>query len=69
MPYLQTWDDFSKGAERLYQQNPWKVMLDSVLLGFKIFFHLLCLQIRFVVKYRHCNGSLVLKATDDNVVS
>ncbi|XP_003387628.1 PREDICTED: signal recognition particle 9 kDa protein-like [Amphimedon queenslandica] len=47
MPYLQTWDDFAKGLERLYQQNPWKV--------------------RFIVKYRHCSGSLVLKATDDNV--
>ena len=25
MPYLESWDDFSKGAERLYLQNPWKV--------------------------------------------
>ena len=26
-------------------------------------------QVRFVVKYRHCDGSLVLKITDDKVVS
>lgn len=25
MPYVESWDDFAKGAERLYQQSPWKV--------------------------------------------
>ena len=26
------------------------------------------MQVRFVVKYRHCDGSLVLKITDDKEV-
>ena len=28
-----------------------------------------CLQTRFCVKYRHCDGALVLKITDDKTVS
>lgn len=33
------------------------------------FIFLLFFQFRFVVKYRHCDGKLVLKGTDDQVVS
>ena len=25
MTYVDTWDEFSKAAERIYQQDPWKV--------------------------------------------
>ena len=25
MPYLDNWDEFSKAADRLYSQDPWKV--------------------------------------------
>jgi hypothetical protein len=25
MTYIENWEEFSKAAERLYVQNPWKV--------------------------------------------
>jgi hypothetical protein len=28
----------------------------------------MCLQTRYVMKYRHCEGKLVLKVTDDREV-
>ena len=70
MPYLDTWDDFAKVADRLYSQAPWKASTTSVTVRtiiysdcFKRF------QVRFTVKYRHCDGWLVLKVTDDKSVS
>jgi len=45
MPYLNTWEEFSKAAELLYVQDPSKS--------------------RFVMKYRHQDGKLVIKMTDD----
>ncbi|CAI8043307.1 Signal recognition particle 9 kDa protein [Geodia barretti] len=44
-PYVDSWEEFAKAAERIYSQSPWKT--------------------RFCVKYRHCDGALVLKITDD----
>ncbi|XP_065882714.1 signal recognition particle 9 kDa protein-like [Dysidea avara] len=43
--YLDSWEDFSRAAETLFQENPWRA--------------------RLVIKYRHCEGKLVVKATDD----
>ncbi|XP_069092291.1 signal recognition particle 9 kDa protein [Pleurodeles waltl] len=48
MPYYhQTWEEFSRAAEKLYQTDPMKV--------------------RVVLKYRHCDGNLCIKVTDDLV--
>ncbi|XP_052106198.1 signal recognition particle 9 kDa protein-like [Mytilus californianus] len=47
MPYITSWDDFSKAAERLYLKDPSKC--------------------RFVTKYRHSDGKLNVKITDDSV--
>ncbi len=30
MGYIESWEEFSKAAVRLYSQNPWKVNLNSV---------------------------------------
>ncbi|KAG7265264.1 hypothetical protein CRUP_022699 [Coryphaenoides rupestris] len=47
MPYFQTWEEFSRAAEKLYLTEPMKV--------------------RVVLKYRHCDGNLCIKVTDDAV--
>ena len=47
MPKIESWDEFSKAAERLYQSDPFKV--------------------RYNIKYRHCDGKLILTVTDDQV--
>ncbi|KAG2467635.1 signal recognition particle 9 kDa protein [Erpetoichthys calabaricus] len=47
MPFFQTWDEFTRAAEKLYLKDPMKV--------------------RVVLKYRHCDGNLCLKVTDDAV--
>ncbi|XP_029448939.1 signal recognition particle 9 kDa protein [Rhinatrema bivittatum] len=47
MPYYQTWEEFTRAAEKLYQTSPMKV--------------------RVVLKYRHCDGNLCMKVTDDAV--
>lgn len=46
MPYLTSWEEFAKKAERLYVSNPIKA--------------------RFVMKYRHNDGKLVVKITDND---
>ncbi|XP_042301830.1 signal recognition particle 9 kDa protein [Sceloporus undulatus] len=47
MPHFQTWEEFSRSAEKLYLADPMKV--------------------RVVLKYRHCDGNLCIKVTDDVV--
>ncbi|KAI1309489.1 Signal recognition particle 9 kDa protein [Halotydeus destructor] len=47
MPYLSSWEEFSKAAELLYLEDPDKC--------------------RFVMKYRHNDGKLVVKVTDNQV--
>ncbi|XP_069464801.1 signal recognition particle 9 kDa protein [Ambystoma mexicanum] len=47
MPFYQTWEEFSRKAEKLYQTDPMKV--------------------RVVLKYRHTDGNLCIKVTDDIV--
>ncbi|XP_074845983.1 signal recognition particle 9 kDa protein isoform X2 [Carettochelys insculpta] len=48
MPHYQTWEEFSRAAEKLYLADPMKV--------------------RVVLKYRHCDGNLCIKVTDDVVL-
>lgn len=47
MPQYQTWEEFSRAAEKLYLADPMKA--------------------RVVLKYRHADGSLCMKVTDDLV--
>lgn len=47
MPQFQTWEEFSRAAEKLYLSDPMKA--------------------RVVLKYRHSDGSLCMKVTDDLV--
>lgn len=47
MPQFQTWEEFSRAAEKLYLADPMKV--------------------RVVLKYRHVDGNLCIKVTDDLV--
>lgn len=47
MPQFQTWEEFSRAAEKLYLADPMKV--------------------RVVLKYRHVDGNLCVKVTDDLV--
>uniref|UniRef100_A0A8C0HZ59 SRP9 domain-containing protein n=1 Tax=Balaenoptera musculus TaxID=9771 RepID=A0A8C0HZ59_BALMU len=47
MPQYQTWEEFSRAAEKLYLADPMKA--------------------RVVLKYRHSDGSLCIKVTDDLV--
>uniref|UniRef100_A0A8I3X4E3 Signal recognition particle 9 kDa protein n=1 Tax=Callithrix jacchus TaxID=9483 RepID=A0A8I3X4E3_CALJA len=47
MPQYQTWEEFSRAAEKLYLADPMKV--------------------RVVLKYRHTDGNLCIKVTDDLV--
>ncbi|XP_078491903.1 signal recognition particle 9 kDa protein-like [Ciona intestinalis] len=47
MTYIETWEEFCKATERLYQSDPNKV--------------------RYNIKYRHCDGKMVLTVTDDQV--
>uniref|UniRef100_A0A8C0X2Q6 SRP9 domain-containing protein n=1 Tax=Castor canadensis TaxID=51338 RepID=A0A8C0X2Q6_CASCN len=49
MPQYQTWEEFSRAAEKLYLADPMKV--------------------RVVLKYRHADGNLCIKVTDDSVES
>uniref|UniRef100_A0A9L0RJE2 Signal recognition particle 9 n=1 Tax=Equus caballus TaxID=9796 RepID=A0A9L0RJE2_HORSE len=49
MPQYQTWEEFSRAAEKLYLADPMKA--------------------RVVLKYRHSDGSLCIKVTDDLVVA
>lgn len=46
MPYLKSWEEFAKKAERLYISNP--------------------IKCRLVMKYRHNDGKLVVKITDND---
>lgn len=45
MPYLGSWEEFSRAAELLYTEDPAKA--------------------RVVLKYRHQDGKLVVKVTDN----
>ncbi|XP_072847043.2 signal recognition particle 9 kDa protein isoform X2 [Pogona vitticeps] len=90
MPHYQTWEEFSRAAEKLYLSDPmkvrgwayrrrldqaatlkgadrawlkepWKQMGAGLLLGSPDN------SVRVVLKYRHCDGNLCIKVTDDVV--
>jgi len=47
MPYINSWEEFTKAAQLLYIEDP--------------------LKCRYVLKYRHNDGKLVCKITDNSV--
>ncbi|KAJ2958416.1 hypothetical protein NQZ79_g5977 [Umbelopsis isabellina] len=49
--YLDTWDDFQKAAENIYETSPERPNGN--------------LQTRYLSSYRHIDGELILKVTDD----
>ncbi|CAN8000524.1 unnamed protein product [Ixodes hexagonus] len=53
MTFITSWEEFSKAAERLYLADPMKASGK--------------LPVRFIVKYRHCDGKVQVKITDDQV--
>jgi hypothetical protein len=72
MPYVESWDEFYRGAEALYRAAPLRVRgvrgptgrsqrCTREVLGLR---HRGS-QARFCTKYRHTDGALVLKVTDD----
>ena len=73
MTYLTSWEDFEKNAERLYLQDPMKVICLFSILCYNpdcLFnFHPLCFhhwfQTRYVIDYDHAKGELNMKFTDD----
>jgi hypothetical protein len=63
MVYIQNWDEFQESVEKLYHANPAKVQTEPHVQ------FLTRVQTRYSCKYRHADGKLVLKVTDDSVVS
>ena len=78
MTFIKSWEDFERAAEKLYLANPMKVsrillvsihLFDTVVkISFEILFYDFFLQVRYTMKYRHSDGALILKFTDDAVV-
>ncbi|QCE11422.1 signal recognition particle subunit SRP9 [Vigna unguiculata] len=54
MVYITEWDKFVEQSIQLFRADP-----DSVILYLQLFLT------RYVMKYRHCDGKLVLKVTDN----
>ena len=52
--YLENWDEYQKQVEELYKASPMNVIVIN--------------KTRYVSKYRHCDGKLVLKVTDSILV-
>lgn len=78
MPHYQTWEEFSRAVEKLYLADPMKVrkrfiwsavsivsMFVTATSWSMVFFSL---QVRVVLKYRHCDGNLCIKVTDNALV-
>lgn len=74
MPYYQVWEEFSRAVEKLYLTDPMKVnrflwLCASLCYCYRNQLTTPCLQVRVVLKYRHCDGNLCIKVTDNAVVS
>uniref|UniRef100_A0ABM5FNS1 Signal recognition particle 9 kDa protein isoform X2 n=1 Tax=Pogona vitticeps TaxID=103695 RepID=A0ABM5FNS1_9SAUR len=90
MPHYQTWEEFSRAAEKLYLSDPMKVRgwayrrrLDQAAtlkgadrawlkepwkqMGARLLLGSPDNSVRVVLKYRHCDGNLCIKVTDDVV--
>lgn len=78
MVYINSWDDFAEKSVQMFRTDPEKVIHCTIC---SLFFFLLSIKIcvimymnvlkqtRYVMKYRHSDGKLVLKVTDDKVVT
>ncbi|KAJ7426990.1 Signal recognition particle 9 kDa protein [Willisornis vidua] len=77
MPHFQAWEEFTRAAEKLYLADPMKEEpfngqsfsedVDFYHCGFENFGDLRVQKdwVRVVLKYRHCDGNLCIKVTDD----
>lgn len=72
MVWLDSWDTFQAEAEQLYLESPEHVCLPDPAhcptTSFNLATWLCALQTRYVMKYRHVDGKLELKVTNDRVV-
>jgi signal recognition particle subunit SRP9 len=82
MVYVDSWDEFVERSVQLFRADPNAVRrrrpipspLPRVVLLLSVcpilpnLFVRVSLQTRYVMKYRHCEGKLVLKVTDDREV-
>ncbi|XP_071662049.1 signal recognition particle 9 kDa protein isoform X1 [Patagioenas fasciata] len=73
MPHYQAWEEFTRAAEKLYLADPMKVGpgpgLEASRAGSGTGGPPLPAvgrdEVRVVLKYRHCDGNLCIKVTDD----
>ena len=67
--YIEEWETFFTEAEKLYTQHPAHVRPSARAPARCrwLTLHRPRAQTRYVVKYRHCDGKLVLKVTNDRV--
>ena len=72
MVLIESWDDFYAEAEKLYTEHPDHVRAAACSTPYLSLAHMHCAascqQTRYVMKYRHCDGKLELKVTNDRVV-
>jgi signal recognition particle subunit SRP9 len=76
MVYFDSWDEFVDRSVQLFRADPVLVRRDPALPPRFLLpasrsnpsYVCPCVQTRYVMKYRHCDGKLVLKVTDDRVV-
>ncbi|KAJ0782006.1 putative signal recognition particle, SRP9/SRP14 subunit, signal recognition particle SRP9 [Helianthus annuus] len=76
MVYIVSWDDFVERSVQLFRNSPQNVH-SSTSIFFYFIIIIICIsdlikihrnfesQTRYVMKYRHSDGKLVLKVTDD----
>ena len=73
--YLEDWDTFYNEAEKMYMEHPVQVRRAgsraSAARGRRIRLTGCTIpsQTRYVMKYRHCDGKIVLKVTNDRTVT
>ena len=75
MVFIDNWESFYKEAEKLYVEHPDHVRPATPPVSSRTRSHSSLRrftsrpgQTRFVTKYRHCDGKLELKVTNDRVV-
>ncbi|TGZ49490.1 Signal recognition particle 9 kDa protein [Temnothorax longispinosus] len=70
MTYLSSWEEFERGAERLYLQDPINVRFYKIIIVFSLsslapFTLSIHPATRYTMKYCHSKGVLCLKLTDN----
>ena len=76
MTFIKNWEDFERSAEKLYLANPMKVTISAHGARKEQIINKISSapklpvwsQVRYTMKYRHSQGALILKFTDDAVV-